>query len=210
MTRLLLLLSWLMMTMAKDDDDDTADDDDAELDEDDDAELDEDDDDAADEDDDDEMTAEEAAELRADLKRANREASRARRALKSNKRPKRKADPETTVAAREARVAVKELLADNGLPTSAAKLVNLSHLVLEDGELADPDDVLEMVRDELEELGLTAKPKRKDDDDEDDEPRTPGKKVRKSARKAPRDKASRKADSTKSVSQRLIEQAGLG
>jgi hypothetical protein len=195
--------------MADADDDDGAALADDEPDEDDEPDAD-DDDDADDEDDadedDGELSPEEAAELRAELKRANRDASRARRALKANKRPKPKpSDPDAAIQAREARVAVKELLADNGLPTSAAKLVDLAQLDLADGELSDPDDVLDMVRAELEDLGL----KLTDDDEPEPTKKAARKKARPAARRAPRDRAGRKADSSKSVSEQLVEQAGL-
>lgn len=203
-----LLQLMLMVKGDKADPDESDDDTDEDTDEDDEGEGDEGDEDAEGDDDaegdEDELTPEEQVQLRADLKKANREASRARRALKAGKRPKKRAadqDPDTAVAERVTRVAVKELLVDNGLPTAAAKLLNLALVDMEDGELTDPEDVLEQVRDEMEALGLELKVK-----DDDDAPPT---KRRPAKRQLPKDKSTRKADSGKSTGQLLAEQAGL-
>lgn len=201
--QLFALLSMLLAAKGGDDDEDESDDDDEEEDEDesDDEESDEEDDE--DEDDDaDTMTLEEALAAK---KAADREAARLRRAIKAGKRPKRKpADPAIATENREKRVAVRELLVDSGLPTAAARLVDLAQLELDDdGELVEPDDVLEWVKGELEDLGV----KIGKSDDDDDKPTT----KRRGKRKVVKDKGGGKADgSSDSVEARLIAQAGLG
>ena len=106
------------------------------------------------------------------------------------------------MAAREARVAVKELLADNGLPTSAAKLVDLAQLELDQGELADPDDVLDWVRQELEDLGVSLG----GDDDDRPPPRKKAAAKKRSSRKLPKDKGGSDAQSNMTVGERLAAQ----
>lgn len=200
---LALLFAMLIAAPAGDDDtdDDVGDDDDDEGD-DTDQEDDEDDEDDDDQDDDD-LDDAGRADLEKKLRKANRQASRYRRALKAGKKVK---EPRQGDDHREARIAVKEALVDAGLPSKAAALVDLAGVELDDlGELTDPEDVIDQVEELLEELGAGRRSSR---DDDDDEPR--GQRRRKSKRPVPKDRAKKGAKgSGKSTTERLIEQAGL-
>ena len=112
--------------------------------------------------DDDALTPEEIAQLKADLKKANKTAERARRALKKGKRPNtqsQQSDDDAGPSTAEIRLSAKEALLDAGMSPKLVRLIDLDELDYdEDGDLLDPEQVVDLVNEAREDLGLTDAP----------------------------------------------------
>lgn len=113
------------------------------------------------------LTAEEAVKLKAELRRANKRAERLRKSLKSGKRPAKDDDADTgsdgdgVLKAAVIRHGLAAALAEAGAKPSFAsrahRLLDTDDVELtDDGDLVDPDGLVDELRDEWPEMFTTA------------------------------------------------------